>query len=57
MEFTRMFNITINKGDVVECLTSDGWECGVVTKVTKDKITVFLDFIGEEREFEINEIR
>jgi len=57
MEFTRMVTTTINKGVVVECLTSDGWECGVVTKVTKDKITVFLDFIDTEREFEINEIR
>jgi hypothetical protein len=55
MEFTR--TITINIGDVVECLTSDGWECGIITKFTENKIIVFMDFIGKECEFNIDDIR
>ena len=52
MEFTKKLNV--NVGDIVECLTSDGWESGEVTKVTSDIITVFMNYVGEEREFEIN---
>ena len=47
----------INEGDIVECITSDGWESGVVTKVTEDKITVNLYFNAKECEFEIDKIR
>jgi tetrahydromethanopterin S-methyltransferase subunit B len=57
MEFTRSFTVTINIGDVVGCLTADGWEAGVVTKVTEDIITVHMDYIDEEREFTIDLIR
>ncbi len=55
MEFVR--TIVINIGDIIECLTSDGWESGVVTNVTEDKITVNLYFISEVRDFGIDEIR
>jgi hypothetical protein len=55
MEFTK--TKTINEGNNIECLTADGWECGIVTKVEPDKITVFMDYIGEEREFEIELIK
>jgi hypothetical protein len=48
---------TIKKGDVVECLTADGWECGTVTKVTANKITAFMDYIGRESEFELELVR
>tara|TARA_R110000850_G_scaffold34024_5_gene92285 strand:- start:2489 stop:2662 length:174 start_codon:yes stop_codon:yes gene_type:complete len=57
MEFTRSFTVTINKGDNVECLTADGWEVGVVTKLTEDTITVHMDYIDEERDFTIDLIR
>ena len=33
MEFVR--TIVINEGDIIQCLTSDGWESGVVTKVAE----------------------
>lgn len=55
MEFTKTKEI--KEGNIVECLTVDGWECGTVTKVESDKITVFMDYIGEEREFEIELIK
>ena len=55
MEFTK--TKTINEGNNIECLTADGWECGIVTKVELDKITAFMDYIGEEREFEIELIK
>jgi len=55
MEFVR--TIVINEGDIIQCLTSDGWESGVVTNVTEDKITVNLYFISEVRDFGIDEIR
>jgi hypothetical protein len=55
MEYVKIKNI--NVGDIVECLTSDGWESGEVTKVTTDIITVFMNYIDEEKEFEINEVR
>jgi hypothetical protein len=55
MEFTR--TKTINEGDNIECLTADGWEFGTVTKVEADKITAFMDYIGEEREFELDLVK
>jgi hypothetical protein len=55
MEFTRIKEI--REGDTIECLTEDGWECGTATKVEPDKITAFMDYIGEEREFEIGLIK
>jgi hypothetical protein len=55
MEFTR--TKTINEEDNIECLTADGWECGTVTKVEADKITAFMDYIGEEREFELDLVK
>lgn len=46
--------VIINVGDVVNCLTADGWVVGTVTKINKDKVTVFMDYISEEAEFEID---
>lgn len=47
----------INKGDIVECLTEDGWECGEVVKINETTVTVFMDHIKCEREYDINLIR
>jgi hypothetical protein len=55
MEFTK--TKTINEGNNIECLTADGWEFGIVTKVEPDKITAFMDYIGEEREFELDLVK
>lgn len=55
MEFTRTKEI--NEGDNIECLTEDGWEWGTVTKVEADKIIAFMDYIGEEREFEVEFVK
>ena len=55
MEFTRTKEIC--EGDTIECLTADGWECGTVTKVEPNRITAFMNYIGEEREFEIELIK
>ena len=55
MEYTKTINI--DEGDIIECLTEDGWETGKVVSVTPDTVTAFMDYIGEEREFEISLIR
>ena len=55
MEFTRTKEI--REGDTIECLTEDGWECGTVTKVEPDRITAFMDYIGDEREYEIDLVK
>jgi len=48
---------TVNVGDIVECLTADGWESGKVMTVASDTVTVFMHYIGEEKEFKISEVR
>lgn len=55
MEFTK--TITLNKGDIVEALTEDGWESGTVENIKDNKILIHLDFINETREFTIDLIR
>ena len=48
---------TIRVNDVVECLTPDGWECGTVTAISEDTITVFMDYLDEDRDFTLDLIR
>jgi hypothetical protein len=48
---------TIRVNDVVECLTPDGWECGTVTAISENTITVFMDYIYEESEFTLDLVR
>ena len=62
MEVINLRNIKI--GDIIECLTEDGWESGTVTMVTdtvtmvtETNVTVFMDYIGCEREFDMDLIR
>lgn len=44
----------LNKGDNIQCLIDDVWETGTITKVSKDNVTVFMNYIGEERNFGIS---
>jgi len=55
MEVINLRNIKI--GDIIECLTEDGWESGTVTMVTETNVTVFMDYIGCNREFSMDLIR
>jgi len=55
MEYTKTKTISI--GDIVECLTRDGWESGEVINLTPDVITVLMDGIGDELDFGIDRIR
>jgi hypothetical protein len=48
---------TIRVNDVVECLTPDGWECGRVTAISEDTITVFMDYLYEDRDFTLHLVR
>ena len=48
---------TIRVDDVVECLTPDGWECGTVTSISEDTITVFMDYLDEDRDFSLNLVK
>jgi hypothetical protein len=49
-EFNANGTRTIRVNDVVECLTADGWECGTVTAISEDTITVFMDYLYENHE-------
>lgn len=55
MQVTKTKNIEVD--DMIECLTEDGWEWGKVTAITEDKITVFLAYINEKREFTFDLIK
>jgi hypothetical protein len=56
MEYTK--KITINVGDIVECLTGDGYLQSRVIETKKDSIVVFIEELYEETvEVSINDIR
>lgn len=57
MEEKNNKNYTVKKGEVINCLTPDGWETGVVKSVNKDTVTVFMHYIGAEKEFTLNLIK
>jgi hypothetical protein len=48
---------TIKENDVVECLTADGWESGTIVKLSYDIVTVFMDHVQREMEFNLEQIR
>ena len=47
----------IKENDIVECLTSDGWETGTVVKISDDTVTVFMDYVQKEMDFTIEQIK
>ena len=55
MLYTKTKNIEI--GDIIECLTPDGWMHGKVTKLGNDKVTVFMDYLRLEKTFNIKYIK
>lgn len=55
MEYTRTIEIKV--GDKVECLTPDGFEWGRVTETLEGSIKAYMDYVGEEREYDISLVR
>lgn len=49
--------MNIKEGDVVECLTADGWEDGIVTKVNQQSLIVYMYYINQEVEFDLHLVR
>jgi hypothetical protein len=55
MKYTKI--IEINKGDVIECLTSDGWLTGRVLETTGSLVKVYIHELGKEDLFTLDMIK
>lgn len=49
--------VTYNVGDVVECLTEDGWEVGTIVELKDDTVVAFMGYLNHEVEFFIDNVR
>lgn len=49
--------VNFKEGDMVDANYRDGWWTGTVVRVVGSQYTVFFKAIGEEREFQLDELR